>query len=366
MTKQTRTLAVLAAALVVCGGAYAALRVWNDRQAQVDDTVYVTQLSGLTALSFTNAQGELSFTKADGTWQYDEDEAFPADQDALEDLAEQVGTLAAIRVIDDPEDLSAYGLDEPALQASVTGGDGQTAELLLGDVSGSYCYAKLEGSDTVYTVDTALFEALEDLELLDLVDIPLFPALGTDNITSLTWESGEIALTLTKTEAEAAGEDAEDPSEDSGASSSEESTDEEEPAWDVNGAAIPSDNSTFTSLIAQLSALAFDSCYDYKGEADTLAACGLNEPVGVLTVHYGDGESFTLTLGALDGTGDSYYVQLDGDPAVYLLSADSVSTLTSLTQADLTAVEEDEAETETDASEESETDSGETDSESAA
>ena len=39
MTKQTKTLTVLAAALVVCGGAYAALRVWNDRQAQIDDTV---------------------------------------------------------------------------------------------------------------------------------------------------------------------------------------------------------------------------------------------------------------------------------------------------------------------------------------
>ena len=42
MTKQTKTLAALAAALVVCGGAYAALRVWNDQQAQVDDAVYVT------------------------------------------------------------------------------------------------------------------------------------------------------------------------------------------------------------------------------------------------------------------------------------------------------------------------------------
>ena len=63
MTKQTKTLAVLAAAIVVCGGAYAALRVWNDRQAQMDDTVYVTQLSDFTAISFTNGQGELSFTR---------------------------------------------------------------------------------------------------------------------------------------------------------------------------------------------------------------------------------------------------------------------------------------------------------------
>ena len=337
MTKQTKTLTVLAAALVVCGGAYAALRVWNDRQAQIDDTVYVTQLSDFTGLTLTNSAGTLSFTKDDDAWQYDGDDAFPADQEAVENLAEQVGSLAAIRVINDPEDLSAYGLDEPALQASVTAGDGTAVTLLLGDVSDSYCYAKRTDSDTVYTVSTDLPENLESLELLDLAAIPDFPDLGTDTISSLTWESGGTTLTLTKTENGDSSADA---------SSSSESAEETEPAWDVNGTAIPSDNSAFTSLMAQVSSLAFDACYDYKGEADTLAACGLDTPVGVLTVTYGEGETLTLTIGALDGTGDSYYAQLSGDQAVYLLSADSVDTLISLSAQELTAVEEDEAEEE--------------------
>ena len=338
MTKQTKTLAALAAAIVVCGGAYAALRVWNDQQAQVDDAVYVTQLSDLTALSLTNGQGELSFTKAEDAWQYDGDASFPAGQEAVEDLAEQIGSLAAIRVIDDPEDLSAYGLDEPALQASVTAGDGTAVTLLLGDVSDSYCYAKRTDSDTVYTISTDLSENLESLELLDLAAIPDFPDLGTDTISSLTWESGGTTLTLTKTENEDSSADA--------SSSSEET----EPAWDVNGTAIPSDNSAFTSLMAQISSLAFDACYDYKGEADTLAACGLDTPVGMLTVTYGEGETLTLTIGALDGAGDSYYAQLSGDPAVYLLSADSVDSLISLSAQELTAAEEDETETASDAS----------------
>ena len=341
MTKQTKTLTVLAAALVVCGGAYAALRVWNDRQAQIDDTVYVTQLSDFTGLTLTNSAGTLSFTKDDDAWQYDGDDAFPADQEAVENLAEQVGSLAAIRVINDPEDLSAYGLDEPALQASVTAGDGTAVTLLLGDVSDSYCYTKRTDSDTVYTVSTDLPENLESLELLDLAAIPDFPDLGTDTISSLTWESGGTTLTLTKTENGDSSADA---------SSSSESAEETEPAWDVNGTAIPSDNSAFTSLMAQISSLAFDACYDYKGEADTLAACGLDTPVGVLTVTYGEGETLTLTIGALDGTGDSYYAQLSGDPAVYLLSADSVDTLVSLSAQELTAVEEDEAETASEAS----------------
>lgn len=342
MTKQTRTLVVLAAAIVVCGGAYGGLRLWNDRQAQMDDTVYVAQLSDFTGLTLTNSTGTLSFTKTDGTWQYDGDDAFPADQEAVEDLAEQVGTLAALRVIDDPEDLSAYGLDEPVLQASVTAADGQTAALLLGDGSSSYCYAKLAGSDTVYTISTALPESLEDLELLDLAAIPDFPDLGTDTISALTWESGGPPLTLTKTETS----DAENGDSSADASTSSEDGGETEPAWDVNGTAIPSDNSTFTSLMAQLSSLAFDACYDYKGEADTLSACGLDAPVGVLTVTYGEGETLTLTIGALDGAGDSYYAQLSGDPAVYLLSTDSVDTLVALSAQGLTAIDDDEAEEE--------------------
>ena len=361
MTKQTKTLTVLAAALVVCGGAYAALRVWNDRQAQVDDTVYVTQLSDLTGLSLTNGQGELSFTKAEDVWQYDGDDAFPADQEAVEDLAEQIGSLAAIRVIDDPEDLSAYGLDEPALQASVTAGDGTAVTLLLGDVSDSYCYAKRTDSDTVYTVSTDLPENLESLELLDLAAIPGFPDLGTDTISSLTWESGGTTLTLTKTETETAGTENGDSSAD--ASSSSESVEETEPAWDVNGTAIPSDNSAFTSLMAQVSSLAFDACYDYKGEADTLAACGLDTPVGVLTVVYTDGDeekTMTLTLGALAEGGESYYAMLDDDPIIYLIPSNEIGSLFSMTVDNLTAVEETDAEsgteTETDTQSDTTTD----------
>ncbi len=118
----------------------------------------------------------------------------------------------------------------------------------------------------------------------------------------------------------------------------------------MNGTAIPSDNSTFASLMAQISSLAFDACYDYKGEAEALSACGLDTPVGVLTVTYGESETLTLTIGALDGTGDSYYAQLSGDPGVYLLSADSVDALISLSVQELTAVEEDEAETASEAS----------------
>ena len=314
MTRQTKTLMALIAALAVCAGAYAGLRLWNSGQEEGEDTVYLTQIVGPEVLSFTNQNGTCSFTKAGDGWQYDGDGAFPADQDALEDLAERAGTLTAIRVIDDPEPLSAYGLETPALQITVVGEGGERAALLLGDSTDSYCYAKEEHSDLVYTIDTSLAEELGELELLDLAAIPDLPDLGTDSVSSLTWRRNGTILTLTKAE-----------------ESSSDSGEEAEPLWYVDGTAIPEGNSAFSSLFAQLSSLELESCWDYRGEADVLSACGLTEPVGVLCVKDGEEEVLTLTIGSLDGTGESYYVQRSGDPAVYLLPADSVTALVELT-----------------------------------
>ena len=174
-------------------------------------------------------------------------------------------------------------------------------------------------TDVIYTVDPDLAGAFQDLELLDLAEIPEFPAVGAGNLASIVWSSGETALTLTKTETAGEGE-------------------ETETAWDVNGAAIPDGNSTLSSLIAQIASLDFSACYDYQGREDTLAACGLDSPSGTLSVVYGEeNDSFTLVLGALDSAGTSYYAQLEGDPAVYLLPASSAGTITGLTAEALTA-----------------------------
>lgn len=63
MTKQSKTLIALAAVVVVCAAGYVGLRTWNQSQSEVDETVYITQLSDPTALTFTNQYGTYSFTK---------------------------------------------------------------------------------------------------------------------------------------------------------------------------------------------------------------------------------------------------------------------------------------------------------------
>ena len=88
--KQGKTLLVLLVLLILCGGVYFALRSYNENQEDVDDTIYLTDLGEVTTLSFTGTDGsDLSFTKADDVWTWNGDSTFPADQDALDALAEE-------------------------------------------------------------------------------------------------------------------------------------------------------------------------------------------------------------------------------------------------------------------------------------
>lgn len=345
MTKQGKTLIALAAIIVVCGAGYLGLRSWNQSQSEADDTVYLTQLSDPTALSVTNQYGSFAFTKGEEGWTRDDDSDFPTDQDALDDLADQAGKLAAVRTIADPEDLSSYGLNEPTMEVNLTDEDGTQVKLLIGSTldSGDY-YAKLDGSDTVYTIASTFPEAL-DIQVDELIALAQFPSLSEDNIQSVTWTSGDSTVTLVKEETES--ESTEDSSSDSSSDSSEEET---IILWKVDGQTVSEDNTTFISLMAQLSELAFSDCYDYHGQAQTRTDCGLDTPVGVLTVVYTDGDeekTMTLTLGALAEGGESYYAMLDDDLIIYLIPTNEIGSLFSMTVDNLTAVEETEKETDT-------------------
>lgn len=363
MTKQSKTLIALAVVVVVCAAGYVGLRSWNQSQSEVDDTAYVTQLTAPTALSVTNQYGTFSFTKGEEGWARDDDSDFPADQNALDNLAGQAGTLAAVRTITDPEELSSYGLDDPSMEVSLTDEDGTQVQLLIGIpmASGDY-YAKVEGSDTVYTIDSTLPEAL-DIQVDELIALAQFPGLSEDNIQSVTWTSGESTITLVKEETES--QPAEDSSADTSSDTSADSSEEETiTTWKVEGQTVSQNNTTFISLMAQLSELAFSDCYDYHKEAQTRTDCGLDTPVGVLAVVYTDGDeekTMTLTLGALAEGGDSYYALLDEDPIIYLIPSNEIGSLFSMTVDNLTAVEETEEETDGTTETESET---QTDSES--
>lgn len=97
------------------------------------ETILAIPTDTATALSWTNEEGTFSFTK-DEIWTYDEDSAFPVDEEKIDELLAQFEDFAAAFVIDDVEDYEQYGPDEPVCTISITVGE-ESYTVELGDFS---------------------------------------------------------------------------------------------------------------------------------------------------------------------------------------------------------------------------------------
>jgi len=106
-------------------------------------------------LKKTGAEPTVLRKGADGKWQIAAPKPERADQDTAKTLVSSLVTLNADKVVEDKAtDLSAYGLNTPTLDVTVTKKDGKSQELLVGDetpTSGG-TYAKLAGDPHVYTI----------------------------------------------------------------------------------------------------------------------------------------------------------------------------------------------------------------------
>ena len=135
MRKATKLYALLGVLLVVCIAAFAISR-YEEKKEQIKNSgevILEIPTESVTALSWTNESGTFSFTK-DETWVYDEDNAFPVDEEKINDLLEQFTSLAAAFAIDDVEDFAQYGLDEPICTIHITAGE-ESHTVELGDFS---------------------------------------------------------------------------------------------------------------------------------------------------------------------------------------------------------------------------------------
>ena len=135
MRKATKLYALLGVLLVVCIAAFAVSR-YEEKKEQIKNSgevILEIPTDSVTALSWTNESGKFSFTK-DETWVYDDDNAFPVDEEKINDLLEQFTSFAAAFSIDDVEDYSQYGLDEPICTIHITVGE-ESYTVELGDFS---------------------------------------------------------------------------------------------------------------------------------------------------------------------------------------------------------------------------------------
>jgi hypothetical protein len=166
---------LLAAVIVLA--ALGGLLYWSNRKQKAEaakpatDAVATTKILSIPEdqikeISLKKNGGEATVLRlgGDGKWQLAEPKQQGADQDAAKSLIGSLSALNADKVVEDKAaDLSAYGLNAPTMDVTVTKKDGKSQDLLIGDdtPTGGGSYAKLAGDPHVYTIATYVKTAID-------------------------------------------------------------------------------------------------------------------------------------------------------------------------------------------------------------
>lgn len=258
-------LGILAAA---CAVTFAVSR-YEEHKEQIrasDEIVLEVSSEDVQSLSWEYESVSLAFHKdEDGTWRYDEDDAFPVDPEAIAQLLEPFQSLGAAFIIEDVEDFGQYGLDDPVCSIHLSDSQ-QTYDILLGD------FSAMDSQRYVSTGDGNVYLVQEDpldhfsvtlSDLLDRDDIPVF-----DTVSQITF-SGTENYQITYTE-------------------------EGGPSYrsdDVyftqqDGETLPLDPDKVSSYLQSIRFLDTTSYLTYNATEDDLASCGLDDPELTITVDY--------------------------------------------------------------------------------
>ncbi|MDE5780790.1 MAG: DUF4340 domain-containing protein [Lachnospiraceae bacterium] len=182
-------LAVLFVALII---SYSFLVKYNKEQEETtgeeSESIISCQSSSILNISITNPSGTMKFDYdiSGSVWKYTDDEAFPLEESYITSLLGNACALNAARHLEDTLDnISEYGLDNPQYTLSISGDEGTEITLYIGDSNstGNY-YAYLDGSSTVYMIDSTLPDALGK-SLNDIVKLEELPSISTSDVYSI-------------------------------------------------------------------------------------------------------------------------------------------------------------------------------------
>lgn len=163
---------------VVCLATIGVMRLEEHKEKIKNTDTIILSVSGDSVQSLSWEYGEASFAfhKDEEKWLYDEDEAFPVDEEEIGRLLEQFRELGASFIIEEAEDMGQYGLDEPVCTIHLTAEE-QAYEILLGGYSSmdSQRYISI-GDGNVYLVknDPLDYFNVAISDLIDHDDIPSF------------------------------------------------------------------------------------------------------------------------------------------------------------------------------------------------
>lgn len=286
--KQMITLVSVLALLIV---GIVAVRFLNPAGEQEDSviSVFSVNASEVTALSWTNETGEVSFVRQNGSWKYREDSAFPLDNSVMALMLEQVCHIEADRTIKEPQALAEYGLAQPTCTIRIEAA-GKTTELFLGIQNGDNKLHYLSNGDgNVYLVDSSLYNHFAR-GLCDLVVKEQIPDLTL--AFSLLLENGKRSLDMQWSQDK----------------------------WLLKDTQIVLKEDAVAKLLSTFSQMTWNKCVAYNADGAELEQYGLDVPGAVVVAKYmQDSQEQTFRLefsGIMDG---KCYARIGGSGMIYLV-----------------------------------------------
>ena len=236
-----------------------------DQEAETEETeesslpVSVTD-DEIAKVTVKNGDVTMTYTKNDDTWTYEEDSDFPLDESAVDTKMSKLTSLTVDRVLESPEDLSEYGLDEPKQEVTVLKTDGTAFTLYIGNQNSSNndFYVKVDDSTDVYTMPASSVNVF-DMQPYDVAKADTFPTLESTNIRNIKVEKEDGTVEF--------------------------NSDETGTSWtvkDQDGNEEKAGTTAASDLTTAVSSLSYKDFVDYKG--DDLAQYGLDKPTETVTV----------------------------------------------------------------------------------
>ena len=287
---KNRVLLILIAVLImICAIYFIISKVTASKEAEKEseeaaeseaNRIWVTQIDEVTGISIQEGDTRLDFEKDGDTWYTPEDKDFPVDQDKMASLVSEYSNVESTRSLVNGDDLSAYGLDTPAMTIDVTDSNGDITQLLIGDKVGDEYYLKTNQADTVYTVGDTVVSTVSGHTLYDYVKINQLPTVTADQIKNITVDMDDQTYTF-DAEDDIVTDDtvANDATSDASANDMESSNENLAETADTTSETNASNSETWTSLTQALAGMSIDSCVNYNASEESLKTYGLKSPV---------------------------------------------------------------------------------------
>lgn len=161
--KKHRTMITLLAIFVILIVLYFIMGQMNKAQKEKnqEETIMVTEISDLVSMEYTDGETTLSFVKEEDAWKSADNTELSLDNDSVETIASALCQVAAVRVLEGADELSSYGLEEPAYTITLETESGNEITLYIGDATGENYYATIGDKVVVYVIDSSVVDALE-------------------------------------------------------------------------------------------------------------------------------------------------------------------------------------------------------------